>query len=101
MASFKGTLATYAIEEGTQVRPLTSNEMATITNVVGQIVDLLLNVIESIEEISPYFPQHTDYGGFYSGAFAYDLGSLDHLKQYGVDVYRPYRPHFGKWLEGK
>lgn len=58
-------------------------------------------VIEPIEEISPYFPQHTDYGGFYSGAFAYDLGSLDHLKQYGVDVYRPYRPHFGKWLEGK
>ena len=58
-------------------------------------------VIEPIEEISPYFPQYQGYGGFYDGAYAYDLGSLDHLKQYGVDVYRPYKPHFGKWLEGK
>lgn len=58
-------------------------------------------VIEPIEEISPYFPQYQGYGGFYDGAYAYDLGSLDHLKQYGVDVYRPYRPHFKKWLEGK
>lgn len=58
-------------------------------------------VIEPIEEISPYFPHIDGYGGYYDGAFAYDLGSLDHLKPYGVDVYRPYRPHFGKWLEGK
>jgi len=58
-------------------------------------------VIEPIEEVSPYFPQYQGYGGFYDGAYAYDLGSLDHLKQYGVDVYRPYRPHFTKWLEGK
>jgi hypothetical protein len=58
-------------------------------------------VIEPIEEISPYFPQYEGYGGYYDGAYAYDLGSLDHLKQYGVDVYRPYRPHFKKWLEGK
>lgn len=58
-------------------------------------------VIEPIEEISPYFPQYQGYGGFYDGAYAYDLGSLDHLKKYGVDVYRPYRPHFKKWLEGR
>lgn len=58
-------------------------------------------VIEPIEEPSPYFPQYQNYGGFYDGAYAFDLGSLDHLKQYGVDVYRPYRPHFKKWLEGK
>ena len=58
-------------------------------------------VIEPIEEPSPYFPQYAEYGGFFDGAYAYDLGSLDHLKQYGVDVYRPYRPCFGKWLEGK
>jgi len=58
-------------------------------------------VIEPIEETSPYFPQSQGYGGYYDGAYAYDLGSLDHLKSYGVDVYRPYRPHFGKWLEGK
>lgn len=58
-------------------------------------------VIEPIEEVSPYFPQYTEYGGFFDGAYAYDLGNLDHLKKYGVDVYRPYRPHFKKWLEGK
>lgn len=58
-------------------------------------------VIEPIEEPSPFFPQYTEYGGYFDGAYAYDLGSLDHLKQYGVDVYRPYRATFGKWLEGK
>lgn len=58
-------------------------------------------VIEPIEEISPYYPQYQGYGGYYDGAYAYDLGDLDHLKKYGVDVYRPYRPHFKKWLEGK
>ena len=58
-------------------------------------------VIEPIEEISPYFPQYQGYGGYYDGAYAYDLGCLDHLKEYGVDVYRPYKPHFKKWLEGK
>lgn len=56
-------------------------------------------VIEPIDEVSPYFPQYQDYGGFYDGAYAYDLGSLEHLKKYGVDVYRPYRATFGKWLE--
>ena len=58
-------------------------------------------VIETIEEVSPYFPSIDSYGGYYDGAYAYDLGNLDHLKQYGVDVYRPYRPYFKKWLEGK
>lgn len=58
-------------------------------------------VIEPIEEPSPYFPHIQGYGGYYDGAYAYDLGNLDHLKQYGVDVYRPYRPYFKKWLEGK
>jgi hypothetical protein len=62
-------------------------------------------VIEPVEEVPgphySFFPKNLDYGGFYDGAYAYDLGSLDHLKQYGVDVYRPYRPCFGKWLEGK
>lgn len=56
-------------------------------------------VIEPIEEPSPYFPQYQGYGGFYDGAYAYDLGSLDHLKQYGVDVTRQYKPHFKGWIE--
>jgi hypothetical protein len=72
------------------------------TNVTDKGVNYYqVYVIEPIEEPSPYFPQYTNYGGFYDGAYAFDLGSLDHLKQYGVDVYRPYRPHFSKWLEGK
>ena len=56
-------------------------------------------VIEPIEEPSPYFPQYQDYGGYYDGAYAYDLAGLDHLKQYGVDVYKPYRSTFSKWLK--
>lgn len=55
-------------------------------------------IIEPIEEPSPYFPQYQGYGGYYDGAYAYDLACLDHLKEYGVDVYRPYKPHFSKWL---
>lgn len=58
-------------------------------------------VIEPVEEPSPYFPQYSDYGGYHDGSYAYDLGSLEHLKEYGVDVYRPYRAHFPKWLQGK
>ena len=27
-------------------------------------------------------------GGFWSGALAYDLGSLRHLKEYGIDIYK-------------
>jgi len=58
-------------------------------------------VIEPIEESSPYYPGYEGYGGYHDGAYAYDLASLDHLKQYGVDIYRPYRPYFKNWLEGK
>lgn len=57
-------------------------------------------VIEPIEEVSPYFGLE-GYGGHYDGAYAYDLAALDHLKQYGVDIYRPYKPYFKNWLEGK
>lgn len=53
-------------------------------------------VIEPIEE-----GPAEGYGGYFDGAYAYDLASLDHLKQYGVDIYRPYRPYFKNWLEGK
>jgi len=58
-------------------------------------------VVDPIEEPSPYFPQYQDYGGFHSGSYAYDLANLDHLKQYGVDVYRPYRNSFKNWLKGR
>lgn len=57
-------------------------------------------IIEPIEESSPYFPQYQGYGGYYDGSYAYDLGSLEHLKEYGVDIYRPYRPHFKNWIKG-
>lgn len=58
-------------------------------------------IIEPIEEPSPYFPQYQEYGGYFDGSYAYDMASLEHFKEYGVDIYRPYRPHFKKWLEGR
>lgn len=51
-------------------------------------------LIESLEDEGRYYLKQQNYGGRYSGAYAYDLGALDHLKQYGVDVYRPYRQEF-------
>ena len=51
-------------------------------------------VIESLEEENRFFLKQQNYGGRYVGAYSYDLGSLEHLKQYGVDVYRPYRQDF-------
>lgn len=56
--------------------------------------------LEPIEEISPYFPQYQGYGGQFADQAAFDLGSLEHLKSYGVDIYRPYREHFKNWLSG-
>ena len=55
-------------------------------------------VLEAIEETEGH--RMEGYGGYYDGAYAYDLAALDHLKKHGVDVSRPYRPYFGKWLEG-
>lgn len=54
-------------------------------------------VIEKIEEPSPYFSIE-GYGGRYAHVDIADLGSLSHLNKWGVDVYKPYRPYFGKWL---
>lgn len=55
-------------------------------------------VIESIEETSPYFPQYQDYGGKFVTQAWYDLGSLEHLKEFGIDIYKPYRNTFKNWL---
>lgn len=56
-------------------------------------------VIEPIEETSPFFPQYQDFGGYYDGAYSYDLASLDHLKEYGVDIYKPYMASFKNWIK--
>jgi hypothetical protein len=42
-------------------------------------------VLEKIEEHSPFFTPR-EVGGFYANQPAYDLGKLDHLKAYGVNV---------------
>lgn len=68
---------------------------------IGDITQYQIYVIEPIEEPSPFFPQYQDYGGFYATIASYDLGKLEHLKEYGIDVYKPYRNTFGKWLEGR
>lgn len=56
-------------------------------------------VIEPIENTEGH--RMEGYGGYYDGAYAYDLAALDHLKKYGVDVYRPYKASFPKFLEGR
>lgn len=55
-------------------------------------------VIEPIEEPSPFFPQYQDYGGFYANVASFDLGKMEHLKEYGIDIYKPYRSTFSSWL---
>ena len=42
-------------------------------------------ISEKIDEISPYFPQ-VERGGFNAYAPAYELGKLEHLTDYGVNV---------------
>lgn len=58
-------------------------------------------VIEEIEEESPYFPNIHGYGGRYAAQAAHELGSLEHLKDYDIDIYKPYRSYFPKWLAGR
>lgn len=60
--------------------------------------------IEAIEEIPAerrYFPGIENYGGRYANTPAFDLCNLEHLKNYGVDVYKPYRSTFPKMLQGR
>lgn len=58
-------------------------------------------IIEPIEEVSPYFPHLDGYGGRYAAQAAFDLGSLEHLKEHGVDVYKPFRAYFQNMLKGR
>jgi hypothetical protein len=54
-------------------------------------------LVEPIEERTMFFGV-SDYGGRYASQPVYELGSLEHLKEHGVDVYRGLRPFFPKWL---
>lgn len=58
-------------------------------------------VIEKIEEEAPFSISgkvYTGYGGRHATQRNEELGSLEHLKKYGVDLHRVYAPHFPKWL---
>ena len=58
-------------------------------------------VIEKIEHEAPFAiggKVYTGYGGFHANQPAAELGSLSHLKKYGVDLYKPYKSYFPKWL---
>jgi hypothetical protein len=57
-------------------------------------------VIEEIEEESPYI-NLTGYAGRYAYQAVFDLGSLEHLKEYDIDIYKPYRSFFPTWLAGR
>ena len=56
---------------------------------------------ERMEEDSPYFSncRAGDYAGQYGTHRASELGSLEHLKQYGVDLSKTYKPHFPRSLK--
>ena len=57
-------------------------------------------VIEKVE-VEPDFAiggkVYRGYGGFHATQRNEELGSLEHLKKYGVDIYKHYRPHFPNW----
>lgn len=44
-----------------------------------------ISIIEQVDSSESYF-KHIESGGFNAFALAYDLGSLKHLKEYGVDL---------------
>jgi len=44
-----------------------------------------ISVIEKVDASESYF-KHIEAGGFNAFCLAYDLGSLQHLKEYGVDL---------------
>lgn len=58
-------------------------------------------VIEKIEE-EPSFAiggkVYTGYGGRHAWQRNEELGNLDHLKKYGIDLYAPLKPYFPNWL---
>lgn len=62
-------------------------------------------VIEPMDELKPeerysYAATIEAYGGFFATQPYFDLGSMEHLKQFGIDIYKPYKRHFSKWLSG-
>lgn len=89
-------------EPGQIVWHAKEHAMAIIVQELTQVKDKSAKyyrtfVIEPLEEEGRFFLKQQNYGGHYAGAYAYDLGALDHLKQYGVDVYRPYRHDFASF----
>lgn len=89
-------------EPGQIVWHAKEHAMAIVTQELSQVKDKSAKyyrtfVIEPLEEEGRFFLKQHNYGGHYAGAYAYDLGALDHLKQYGVDVYRPYRQDFASF----
>lgn len=42
-------------------------------------------IIEPVDSSGTFF-EHVDKGGFYATCLAYDLGSLEHLEKYGVNL---------------
>ncbi len=96
-----------SFEEGQLVWSFKHDAVAIVRKQETRVADRLnkiyqLYVIEKIEEAPPvyeYARNHQEgYGGFYATIPAYELGSLEHLKKYGVDIAKKYRPYFPTWL---
>jgi DNA-binding CsgD family transcriptional regulator len=75
-----------------------SNKIAVVREDKCQRNPDILQVyeFERLEEDSPFFPncRTGDYGGQYASYPKYEVGRLEHLKQYGIDLYRTYTKHF-------
>ena len=55
--------------------------------------------IEKLENTFFFNCNLGDYGGRYGNYRASDLGSLEHLKKYGIDVSKTYRKHFPRSIK--
>ena len=91
-----------SFEVGEIVWHAKEHAMAIIVKELDQVKDKSAKyyrtlVIEALEDDSRFYLKQHNYAGRYVGAYSYDLGSLEHLKQYGVDVYRPYRQDFSNF----
>lgn len=100
---FKSSIPDQCVSESFKINEIVwSNKYNGLAIVRGREQNgYQIYVIEVIEE-RPDFAiggrVYEGHGGFFAFQRTEELGSLKHLKEYGIDIYRPYRSSFPKWL---
>lgn len=95
-----------AFEMGELIWVATRNTIGVITHAPASVSRLTgenvyeVYEFERLEEDSPWFSncRAGDYGGQYGSHRASELGSLAHLKQYGIVLEKTYKPHYPRAL---